>query len=202
MKDNILPYVMPIFRQEGNERSFAGTAFCIDDYLVTAGHVLNFHKTSYVRNGNDYHPLHFDKWIPQQLPTDDFTGYDIAFYPIPGLKSPLSLADRDASPNEHLNVLCWQMRGIRPIQVSTQGLVIEDPILEGYFRLATVDHITQGCSGCPAFGNDGKVYGMITMGRIDVDTQNLTPLHRQMERNTCWAFKTSYLKRFMSSPLR
>ena len=198
MNDDIyLPYVMPIFRQAGNERSFAGTAFCIDDYLVTAGHVLTFRATCYVRNGNDYHPLHFDQWIPRQLPTDDHTGYDVAFYPIPGLKSPLSLADSDIEPNDHLNVLCWQMRGIRPQQVSTQGLVIKDPDLEGYFRLATVNHITHGCSGCPAFGSAGKVYGMITMGRNDDGTQNLAPLPRKMEQNTCWAFKTSYIKRFL-----
>lgn len=191
------PYVMPIFRQSGNERSFAGTAFCIDDYLVTAGHVLTYPVTCYVRNGSDYHPLHFDQWIPQQLPTDDHTGYDIAFYPIPGLKSPLSFVESDAEPNDHLNVLCWQMRGIRPLQVSTQGLVIKDHDLEGYFRLATANYITHGCSGCPAFGSDGKVYGMITMGRSDVDAKNLAPLSRQMEQNTCWAFKTSYLKRFL-----
>ena len=68
---------MPIFRQMGNERSFAGTAFCIDDYLVTAGHVLTFPNTCYVRNGSDYHPLHFEQWIPKQLPTDDHIGYDV-----------------------------------------------------------------------------------------------------------------------------
>ncbi|MBR5638410.1 MAG: trypsin-like peptidase domain-containing protein [Muribaculaceae bacterium] len=194
---NYLPYVMPIFRQMGNERSFAGTAFCIDDYLVTAGHVLTFPDTCYVRNGNDYHPLHFEQWIPKQLPTDDHMGYDVAFYPIPGLKSPFSLADSDAEPNDHLDILCWQMRGVIPRQVSTQGLVIKDHNLEGYFRLATVDHITHGCSGCPAFGSDGKVYGMITMGRTDVDVQNLAPLPRKMEQNSCWAFKTSFIRRFM-----
>ncbi len=192
-----IPYVMPIFRQMGNERSFAGTAFCIDGYLVTAGHVLTYPETCYVRNGSDYHPLHFDRWVPRQLPTSDHTGYDIACYPVQGLESPLSLGDSDAEPNDKLNVLCWQMRGIAPRQVSTPGLVIKDPDLEGYFRLATANYITHGCSGCPAFGNDGKVYGMITMGRKDIDAHNLAPLSRQMEQNTCWAFKTSYIKRFL-----
>ena len=81
--------------------------------------------------------------------------------------------------------------------VAESNLVIKDPDLEGYFRLATVDHITHGCSGCPTFGDDGKIYGMITMGRSDVDVKNLAPLPRKMEQNTCWAFKTSYIKRFM-----
>ena len=57
MNDTIFPFVMPIFRQAGNERSFAGTAFCIDNYLVTAGHVIDTQMVYYVRNGNDYHPL-------------------------------------------------------------------------------------------------------------------------------------------------
>ena len=37
MAIDINPYVMPVFRRAGDERSFAGTAFCIDNYLVTAG---------------------------------------------------------------------------------------------------------------------------------------------------------------------
>ncbi len=197
MNDTIFPFVMPIFRQAGNERSFAGTAFCIDNYLVTAGHVIDTQMVYYVRNGNDYHPLVRKNWIPEVLPADDRLGYDIAFYPIPGLKSPLSFATADAVANEHLDVLCWQMKPKGLIQVATQGLVIEDRDLAGHVRIATVDHITHGCSGCPIFDSDGKVYGMITMGRTEVDTKNLAPLPRQMEQNTCWAFKTSYIKRFM-----
>lgn len=197
MNDKILPYVMPIFRRNGDPRSFAGTAFCIDDYLVTAGHVLTSPSTYYVRNGADYHPLQFDQWIPKQLPADDRTGYDIAFYPIPGLKSPLSLADVDAEPYDSLDVLCWQMRPNGPQQVFTQGLVIKEPDVAGYLRLSTVTHITHGCSGCPVFDNEGHVYGMVTMGRSDVDGKGLSPLSHRLEQNTCWAFKTNYLKRFM-----
>ena len=197
MNDKILPFVMPIFRQPGNERSFAGTAFCIDDYLVTAGHVIDTQLVYYVRNGNDFHPLVRNKWIPEVVPSDDRLGYDIAFYPVPGLKSPLSLATDDAEPNAHLDVLCWQYKPSGLQQVATQGLVIKDPDLAGHVRFATVGHITHGCSGCPIFDSDGRVYGMITMGRADVDTKNLAPLPRQMEQNTCWAFKTSYIKRFM-----
>lgn len=197
MSDKILPFVMPIFRHAGNERSFAGTAFCIDNYLVTAGHVIDTEIVYYVRNGNDFHPLVRNKWIPEVLPADDRLGYDIAFYPVPGLKSPLSLATEDAEPNTHLDVLCWQYKPSGLQQVATQGLVIKDPDLAGHVRIATVDHITHGCSGCPIFDSDGRVYGMITMGRADVDTKNLAPLPRQMELNTCWAFKTSYIKRFL-----
>ena len=197
MNDIILPYVMPIFRRYGDPRSFAGTTFCIDGYLVTAGHVIDTPITHYVRNGNDYHPLEFKKWIPEILPADDRLGYDIAMYPVPGLKSPLLLADIDAEPNDSLDVLCWQMRQGKPQQVATQGLVIKDRDMAGHMRIATVEHITHGCSGCPAFDSYGKVYGMITMGRAEVDTRNLAPLSGKMEQNTCWAFKTSHIKRFM-----
>jgi hypothetical protein len=188
---------MPIFRRNGDPRSFAGTAFCIDGYLVTAGHVIDTPITHYVRNGNDYHPLYFECWRPEIVPADDRLGYDVAFYPVPGLKSPLSLADIDAEPNDHLDILCWQYKPSGLQQVATQGLVIKDPDLAGHVRIASVDRITHGCSGCPAFDSDGKVYGMITMGRADVDVKNLAPLPRQMEQNTCWAFKTSYIKRFL-----
>lgn len=195
--DEIYPYVMPLFRRYGDPRSFAGTAFVINDYLVTAGHVLLSPSTYYVRNGADYHPLLFDEWIPKQLPSDDRTGYDIAMYPLPGLKSQLSLSDADAQPNDSLNIVCWQMKPSGLEQVVTQGLVIKDPDLAGYQRLATVEHITHGCSGCPAFDNDGRVHGMITMGRTNVEAKNLAPIPLKMEQNTCWAFKTSYIKRFM-----
>lgn len=197
MNDIILPYVMPIFRRPNDPRSFAGTAFCINDYLVTAGHVISAPTTYFVRNGNTYHPLQFNQWIPQQLPADDRMGYDIALYPIPGLKSPLALANVDAEPNDSLDILCWQMQPGGPQLVATQGLVIKEPDENGYLRLATVNHITHGCSGCPIFDSDGLVYGMVTMGRSNVDPKGLSPLSRQMEQNTCWAFKTSYIKRFM-----
>lgn len=197
MDQSIIPYVMPIFRQFGNVRSFAGTAFCIDGYLVTAGHVIDTPITHYVRNGNNFHPLQFENWIPKIVPADDRTGFDVALYPIPGLKSPLSLADNDANPNDHLNILCWQYKpdGLR--QIATQGLVIKDRDMAGHVRIASVDHITHGCSGCPIFDEDGKVYGMITMGRTDVNAKDLAPLPLQLEQNSCWAFKTSHIRRFM-----
>ena len=51
---------MPIFRQMGNVRSFAGTAFCIENYLVTAGHVLTTDATYYVLNGDNWHAEQYD----------------------------------------------------------------------------------------------------------------------------------------------
>lgn len=192
----IANYIMPLFRQCGDERSFAGTAFCIDDYLITAGHVINTEATYYLRNGQDWHPLQYDQWIPRQLPTTDKRGYDVALYPIPGLKSPLSLADADTEPLDHLDVLCWQMlpQGLR--QVGTQSLVLNEQDEDGYRRISPVDRITHGSSGSPVM-RDGKVYGIITMGRDHVDTAGMSPLKRSLEQNTCWIFKVSHIRRFL-----
>ena len=189
-------YVMPVFRRPGDERSFAGTAFCIDGYLVTAGHVLSTPQTYYVRNGEDWHPLEHLMWIPRQVPAADQHGYDVAFYPVPGLRSPLSLADADAEPDSELEVLCWQWKpnGLR--QVSTRSLVLKEPDEQAYLRIATIDRITHGSSGCPVF-RDGKVYGIVTMGRDYIDSQHMTPLGRKMEENTCWVFKTSRMRSFL-----
>ncbi|MBQ7690067.1 MAG: trypsin-like peptidase domain-containing protein [Muribaculaceae bacterium] len=193
---DINSYVMPVFRRAGDERSFAGTAFCIDGYLATAGHVLTNPVTYYVRNGADWHPLEHLMWRPRQLPSSDQHGYDVALYPVPGLRSPLSLAERDAEPDDELDVVCWQWKPDGLQQVVTRGLVLKEPDEEEYLRIATVDRITHGSSGCPVF-RDCKVYGILTMGRDAVDTAGMTPLKSQIERNTCWAFKTSYVRRFM-----
>lgn len=195
--NDIKRYVMPIMREYGNERSFAGTAFCIDDYLVTAGHVLQNPATYYVRNGNDYHILEFGKWIPEQLPASDRTGYDIALYPVPGLRSPLSLAEKDSKPNDELDIVCWQLLPSGLKEVITRGLVIKEHNEKDYIRIATVEHITHGCSGCPAFDSNGRVFGMITMGRHANDIPNMPALSRKLEQNTCWAFKSSHIRRFM-----
>ena len=187
---------MPIFRQCGDERSFAGTAFCVDDYLITAGHVLNKVQTYYVRNGDDWHPLQHELWIPRQFPDADKRGYDVALYPIPGLQSPLSLAEEDAEPLDELEVICWQWLPQGLQQVVTQCLVLKDEDEEGYRRISTVDRITHGSSGCPVI-SDGKVYGIVTLGRDNVETAGMSPLKRNLEQNTCWIFKTSHIRRFL-----
>ena len=197
MIDIVKPYVMPIMREFGKERSFAGTAFCVDDYLVTAGHVLEPGKTFYVRNCNDYHVLEFDKWVPEQLPASDRTGYDIAMYPAKGLRSPLKFATEEPKPNDELEIVCWQLLPDGLKQVVTRGLVIKERDEEAYIRIATVEHITHGCSGCPVMDKEGRVYGIITNGRHVTEMPGVSQLTRKMEENTCWAFKASHIKRFV-----
>ena len=195
---------MPIFRRAGDERSFAGTAFCIPGKLVTAAHVLQSPRTHYVRNGSDFHPLEHILWQPRQLMANDKLGYDVALYPLGDMPSPLSLSDNDADSGDELEVLCWQMIDGRLKQVYTPCVVRGDDDEEGYFKIATAAPITHGASGCPVY-KDGRVYGILTMGRDfyentggfpGIPQQHYGTMHR-LEKNTCWVFKSSHVKRFM-----
>lgn len=190
-------YVLPLFRRQGDERSFAGTAFCINGYLVTAAHVINTESTYYAMNRGYWIPLDFSRWLPQQPAEVDKRGFDAAFYPAPGLKSPLSLADDDASVNDELEVVCWQWRPEGLSQVVTQSLVLDEPDDHCYLRLSTVDKITHGSSGAPVIA-DGKVYGIIAMGRDFINTTGLHPLNQRLELNTCWAYKVSQMRQLLA----
>lgn len=202
---DIKNYVMPILRRAGDEQSFAGTAFCIEDHLLTAGHVIEKAQTYYVRNAGFDFPLEHVMWWPRQLQADDKLGYDVAIYRVGTLPSPLSLSDKDAVKGDELEVLCWQMRNGRLQRVSTPCIVRGDADEEGYFQISTAQRITHGASGCPVL-KDGKVYGMLTMGRDFFETpqggfmgipRQHQGLMQRMEENTCWVFKTSHVKRFM-----
>lgn len=198
-------YVMPILRRAGDERSFAGTAFCIENQLLTAGHVLDNVQTYYVRNAGYDFPLEHIMWWPRQLQAEDKLGYDVAVYPVGTLLSPLSLSDKDAVKGDELEVLCWQMKNGHLEQVQTPCIVRGKADEEGYFQISTAERITHGASGCPVL-KDGKVYGMLTMGRDFFEAPNggflgISRQHQglmqQLEENTCWVFKTSYLRRFL-----
>lgn len=197
-------YIMPIFRRAGDQSSFAGTAFCIPGHLLTASHVLQQPVTYYVRNGEDYHPLEHILWTPRQVAATDKLGYDVAIYPLGDMPSPLSLSDKDAEKDDELQVLCWQMIDGRPQQVFTPCIVRGDADEDGYFQISTARRITHGSSGSPVY-RDGKVYGILTMGRDyyenragfpGIPVQHHALMHR-LEENTCWVFKTSHIKRFM-----
>ena len=71
-------YVFPLLREPDNERSFAGTAFLIDGYLVTAGHVIDHDKTYYLYTGGRSYPLAWENWIPKQLPAESKLEGDVA----------------------------------------------------------------------------------------------------------------------------
>ncbi len=194
--DNLSIYVMPVYRREGDERSFAGTAFCVEGYLVTAGHVLDADKRCYARTaGGRYYPLDYDRWLPRQLPAADRTGYDLAFYPVEGLHSPLVIADVNAGRNDSLDIVCYQWNGERAYRVDT-SCIAGDVNDEGYQTIITADRITHGSSGCPVMSGN-VVHGILTNGRDHVETTGMAPLRQRMEHNTCLMFTAEYIRRFM-----
>lgn len=206
----IKDYVMPIVRRAGDERSFAGTAFCIHGQLVTAAHVLDWGRTLFVRNGEDYHPLQHIMWQPRQVQAEDRMGFDVAFYGLRDMASPLSLSDKDAEKNDELEVLCWQLVGGKLQQVHTSCIVRGEDNEDGYQMISTAARITHGASGCPVF-KDGKVYGILTMGRdfFEMPSGGFMGIPRQhqglmqrMEENTCFIFKTSHIRRFLPEDYR
>ena len=109
---------------------------------------------------------------------------------------PRSQVPAGTAPGDELEVVCWQMRPAGPERLATQSLVIKEPDENAYLRLATVDRITHGSSGSPVM-RDGKVYGVLTMGRDHVESAGMAPLRRQLEQNTCWAFKASRVRSFL-----
>lgn len=201
----ISDFVLPV-SLEKNEASFVGTAFVVSDFLITAGHVLGDYRDYYARYCGNYLTLSPDKWIPQLAPAADKLEYDVALYRAHAPQSPLVLAPDgdDVAPDDELELVCWQRTGGKLRQVSTRCLTLGDAQVDGYFKIATVGRITHGSSGCPVM-KDGKVYGIVTMGRdyfeLSDDMRSMSPRARQvmqvMGRNTCWVFKTSHIRRFI-----
>lgn len=195
-------FVIPIFTRRDDLRSWTGSGFLIDGWLVTAGHVLTRFQPYYALIDGHFVTLEPQLWSPTLLPANDKLEYDAAVYPLPTVTSPLSLATNDIGNHEDVDVLCWQRINGEVRQVATRGVTMGNADEDGYLLMATVDHITNGCSGCPIF-RDGKVYGIVTMVRVNNEPLPPipagTPAHikRMMEANTCWVFKASHIRRFL-----
>lgn len=198
-------FILPVYRRPNDERSWVGSSFLIPNYLITAGHVLNYRQDCFVRVGDRYLRLEHSRWLAGQVPLDDMLGFDAAIYPLEGMKSPLSLATAEAVQHQELTITGWQRLNGEVQQVTTSCLVLgDDENEEAYFKIATVDRITHGASGCPIY-RDGKVYGLLAMGRdeynlpqgLDYMTPSELDMRRSMETNTCWVFRASHIARLM-----
>lgn len=116
-------YIIPIYSREHSPQSWVGTGFLINDHLITAGHVISRYQKYYAWIAGTQVELLPELWIPTLLPAADKLGYDAAIYPLPGVESPLRLADEDPAKHEHLDVLCWQRTAEGLQQVATTGVV-------------------------------------------------------------------------------
>lgn len=201
--------VVPVFMNAENERSWVGSSFVINDFLITAGHVLTYNRDCYVVLGDEAVCLPHNQWIAGQVPIDDFTGFDVAIFPMKDITSPLALTTDDVAPHDELTITGWQRPRHQLLQVTTSCLVLSDNSLEdeAYFRIATTDRITHGASGCPIYC-DGKVYGLLAMGRDKFEmpphlgylTPNEARMRQSMELNTCWVFRATHIARFLPHP--
>ncbi len=192
--------VIPIFETQ-DEASFKGTAFCIEDYLVTAAHVVPYYRIYYIRKGDGYIELYPNYWIKHVPSTKDDTVMDIAVYPIKGLKSLLTLSRKDITTNDVLSLICWQYRSRILQQISCDCFVLDKSESCGDMRISTTLPLIKGASGCPVF-KDGKVYGILVIGteyvKLDEDfclqqgvTRQDIMAMQKCNRNTCFILKSS-----------
>lgn len=197
--------VVPIYRH-ASPHGFAGTGFFIDGCLVTAGHVLRRGDLRLVFHDGKYIRLHADRWVPPLVGSDDMTGFDVAFYPVPQMKSTLRVADFYDERPDDLQLMCWQFRGGQVVRVVTPGVVTGRTEEDGYFKLATVERVLPGCSGCPVFDSDGLVHGIVTMVNAEfklpqdmAGTLNSREkgLMQTMGENTCWVFDAQHIRQFL-----
>ena len=189
-------FVIPIYRSIGSRPSWAGTGFLIDGHLITAGHVVTDYQPYYALIDRQFVTLEPGLWSPTLLPSADKLEYDVTIYPMPGVKSALTLATDDISSHAEVDVLCWQWRegGVR--RVATRGVTLGDAPEDGYLLMATVDHITNGCSGCPVLIGT-EVVGIVTMVKVPDPSKPAPPgLRSLMDANTCWVFKADHIRRF------
>ena len=200
---DITQSVVPLLLQPGREASFAGTAFVADGYLITAAHVPTRPQPYYTVLGGQWLTLSPSGWIPPVLPGDKL-GHDAIMYPLPDVESPLTLADDDAVADDEVRAVCWQRLGHHIVQVDTAGVMLRADDEQAYQRMATVERITHGASGCPVLMGR-QVVGLVAMGRDHYELPDAMlrlpereqRLIRSMEQNTMWVFRGSYVKRLM-----
>lgn len=203
---NILDYIVPLFKDE-DESSFIGSAFFIDNYLVTARHVVNSCHVYYLRTGNDYVKLNPYQWFGYGgIPLSSYKWDDVIAYPLEELKSPLKLTLDETDGIDLMQLVCWQQssRGVQQIECLCH-LSPELPSDSKYFSFITNPRITHGSSGCPIF-KEGKVYGMIIMGcdKAEIEgewtasfTKEELEQIRTIKENMCIAIRASAILRYI-----
>lgn len=195
-------YILPIFLTQ-DESTFVGTAFCINNYLITAGHVVSNFRMYYVKSEGKFYELSPYNWIERLIPTDDNSENDIAVYSLSEFRSPLSIAKDSPEYDTEANVTCWQKENNTVKQVDTNSLILGDDESEYFYILATLERITHGASGCPIIQGN-KVVGMLTMG-IDKCVLNMKALQENgispdmidqlqtLNNNTCHILRPEFI---------
>lgn len=199
-------YIVPLFESK-DLTSFIGTAFCIDNFLITAGHIVPHYRIYYTKDNRRFFEIYPENWIIRQHPKEDYPERDVAICKLEGLKSELSLSTSPLDDTE-ADVICWQKKGNSPIAFSTKGLVCRNSDENtNFYKLVTCDRITHGSSGCPILQGN-KVVGMLTHG-VDNPTfdpndypnasQDLINEILRNKQNTCRILRPEYIQKVLDS---
>lgn len=201
-------FILPIFYCN-DETTFVGTAFCIDNYLITAGHVVSDFRVYFVKNDDEFYELSPYDWFTRLIPTKDKLEKDIAIYPMPDLKSPLSIAQHKPKFDSEANVICWQKANYSIQRMITNSLILDNHSNENFYRIATTQRITHGSSGCPIL-SENEVVGMLTIG-VDKCVLNreefmangrtnkeITGIQK-LNNNTCYILTPEFINKILNN---
>ena len=146
---------------DDNVSTFQGTAFCIEDYIITAGHVLPHSQMFSLYDGEMYYEKYpnFTGFVclPSEKEKIDLTVYKESN------KSPLKLASKLPLVGTKMGLVCWQKNEETLEQVSCSCTIKGYDSSKKRFYALIDRRITHGSSGCPVV-KDGLVYGVLTDG--------------------------------------
>lgn len=157
-------YIIPLFLRN-DISTYVGSAFLVNDYIITAGHVVSDFRIYHTKIGGEMIQLSPFDWVVRRSPDENHPQNDMAIYRIDGLESPLELSSESPKSDTEAKVICWQKDGDGIIQKITNSLILNVDYDNYFYKIATLDRITHGASGCPVLQGN-KVIGMLTQGVV------------------------------------
>ena len=179
-EDDYQKLIVPIFQKmerQGEKKglyttSFVGNGFFVEDFFITAAHVIEEARCAYIKIGNEEKMLCRENAIiwrsMKQHPPEEYGNLkngDIAVYRFDGVDSPLTLSETVPIPGDEL-VSCYYYSHTWH---NTKGFVgdSEDWFCGNFFGWRTdansIHPQEGGSSGSPLLKN-GVVYGVLHAG--------------------------------------
>lgn len=161
MVNNLKDYVFAVCDGE-SESAFRGTAFVINNYIITAGHVNPPVRVFHLFDGTKYvelYPMCFGiKHFSPEKSKLDFTAY-----PIKNIESPFELATDLPPCGSDMQIICWQKNNGNLEQLICKCTIRGFDSEKNRFYAYLHGKISHGSSGCPIF-MENQVYGILTDG--------------------------------------
>ena len=203
MTKDIKDYIIPVFLEE-DDSTFLGTAFCINNFIITAGHVTPYFRIYVTKSKGSFYYLYpnLKAISPSQKNNNSL---DLTAYYLKNLPSPLSLADDIPNVETTLKLIFWQKKENIPTQEECDCIVTSYHPERKLLEVVTSKRITHGSSGCPAIIN-GRVYGMLVEGvdslKISKDflqSDNFSAEDKELfcrkQRHTCYIIPATEIKK-------